>query len=353
VIAIIFAAATGFINLPRLVAAHPLAPVLAQYDREIAALRSTERVPGLTAIARSTVNDARTIRSQTATASAQAQNAGASSSDYAQREATILQRLAGDGAASAAAYGASARDAAAATLQSYRAAMAQRTARALAARRQQLSEAEATLAFDLEKRDAGKRLTLQLRLQDLHLSTMQRAQLRAQRNALDAGEAAAVDALRRKDAATLDEYSVTLRAQETDDDVRMATEVARTTVANVAARRRMSSAAPDIQALRGYRLSSDAADIEGGFADAGRDLTQRFDALQNVDRSSRTATDARIAQIEANRSALFNTIVAQITSDARAAARQRHLGDVLVGTTQPRDAVDLTAQVRAKLAAGD
>ncbi|MGA8097509.1 MAG: hypothetical protein WB810_02495, partial [Candidatus Cybelea sp.] len=42
-----FAASVGFVDLPRLVASHPLHSVLAQYDSEIAALRSTQNVAGL------------------------------------------------------------------------------------------------------------------------------------------------------------------------------------------------------------------------------------------------------------------------------------------------------------------
>ena len=38
----------GFADLPQLIGAHPLYGVLAQYDREIAALRGTRSVSGLT-----------------------------------------------------------------------------------------------------------------------------------------------------------------------------------------------------------------------------------------------------------------------------------------------------------------
>ncbi|MBV8531640.1 MAG: hypothetical protein JO104_10005 [Candidatus Eremiobacteraeota bacterium] len=348
-IAILIAALTGFVNLPQLVAAHPLAPVLAQYDRELAALRSTERVTGLTAIARGVSDDARTIRAQTENAGAQARRLAAASPQYEQREAAILQRLATDETAGARAYGRSAQEAATASLADYRTAMAQRTARALSARRQQLNEAESTLAFDLAKRNAGRRLTLELKLRDLHLLPAQREQLRSQLGALDAREAAAVDTLRHKDNGILSAYAATLRAQEAGDDARMTGEIAHATAANVAARRKMSAAAPDSQALRGYRFSADAADIDSGFTNAGSDLTQRFAALESADRSSHAATEARIAQIAANRSALYDAIVAQITSDAHAAARDHHLRNLLLGAMPPRNAVDLTAAVRSKL----
>ena len=41
------AAPTGFADLPRLIAVHPLHKVLDAYDREIAALRATRAAPGL------------------------------------------------------------------------------------------------------------------------------------------------------------------------------------------------------------------------------------------------------------------------------------------------------------------
>jgi hypothetical protein len=346
---IVFALSTGFVNLPQLVAAHPLAPVLAQYDREIAALRATEHVAGLSAVARSVAGDANAVRTQATAASGQVRKAAANATSYDEREAAVLRRLSADGTENAAAYDRSARDAAAATLQRYRSAMAQRTARALAARRQQLSEAESTLAFDLEKQDAGRRLTLELKLRDLHLQPAQRSQLRAQLSALDAREAATVEAHRRNDAATLDAYAATLRAQESTDDARMASDVTRATAANVATRRTMLAGTPDVRALRGYRLSADAADIEAGCSGAGSDLTQRFATLERIDRSSHASTEARIEQIEANRNALYREILAQITADAREAARSRHLRSVLFGAAQPRDAVDLTTAVRSKL----
>jgi hypothetical protein len=348
---IVLALTTGFVNLPQLVAAHPLAPVLEQYDREIEALRSTQRVAGLSAIARDAANDARAAKIQTDDARARVQQLAAANGRYDQREAGVLERLATDEAPSEARYRSSARDAGAAALASYRAAMAARTTRALLARRQQLDEAESTLAYDLKKQDAGHRLMIELKLRDLHLSAPQRAQLRAQLRALDAREAAKVAALRSADASTLAAYGATLRAQESADDARMAAEIARSTAANVAARARMSTATPDLGALRGYHFSADTADIAGALNAAGNDFMQRFAALGSIDRSSRSATDARIEQIEANRAALYKSIVAQITVAAKGLAASRHLGNVYVGTTAPRNAVNLTDAVRSKLRA--
>ncbi len=347
--AILLAAVTGFANLPQLIAAHPLAPVLAQYDREIEALRSTEHVAGLTTIARQVGDDARTIHTQTNNANASLSGFQDTLGDaYQNHEATFLDRIAGNDTASSTAYRATAQDAAQTTLRNYRAAMAQRTARAIAARRQQLNEAESTLAFDLEKRDSGRRLLLALKLRDLHLDAGTRSRLSSQLHALDARNQAAIDALRMKDDAALGAYAGQLRAQEADDDARMATELSRKTAANIAAGQTPSQVR-DVQALRGYQFLTDASDIRSGLRAADGDLTQRFSQLQRVDASSRASTDQRLAQIEANRRALYHAIVTQITANARAVARHRHITALRVGSVAPKNAVDLTAAVRTKL----
>ena len=226
--------------------------------------------------------------------------------------------------------------------------MAARTARAIAARRQQFSEATSTLAFDLEKRDSGRRLLLALKLRDLHLDAATRNQLKLQLHALDARKQSAIDALRMEDDAALGAYAAQLRAQEAGDDARMATELSRTTAANVAAGQTPSQVR-DVQALRGYRFSTDASDIQNGLRAADGDLTRRFSQLQRIDQSSRESTNARLAQIEANRRALYNAIVTQITANARAVARNRHITALRVGSVATKNAIDLTAAVRTKL----
>lgn len=347
--AILLAAVTGFANLPQLIAAHPLAPVLAQYDREIEALRSTERVTGLTTIGRQLGDNARTIHAQTSNAGASLRGfQGTLGNAYQNREAAFLDRIAGNETMSSTAYRATAEDAAQTTLRNYRAAMVQRTARATVARRQQFIETESTFVFDFKKQDAGRRLLLALKLRDLHLDAATRSQLKSQLHALDAREQYAVDALRTKDAAALGVHAAQLRAQEAGDDARMATDLSRKTAANIAAGQAPSQAG-GAQALRGYHFSTDASDIQNGLRAADVDLTQRFTQLQRVDASSRESTDKRLAQIEANRRALHDAIVAQITANARAVARNRHITSLRVGSVPPKNAIDLTSAVRTKL----
>src|SRR5579863_1066581 len=228
-IAFVFAVVTGYVDLQKLVIQHPLYPVLAQYDREIAAMRSTEHVAGLRTIASSVGKDAAGMAAETANADRHAQAmSGPNGAAYRSREQAYLsgmqsQRIPADDAS---AFRSGASKSGQATLAAYRTAMSERTQRALQARAQQLREKETTLAFDLEKSHAGQRLVLVTKLRNLHLDTSHRAALQAKLDALDAGVASAVRARARSDAAELAAYAAQLRAKESADDARMAAAVA-------------------------------------------------------------------------------------------------------------------------------
>ncbi len=71
------AADVGFIDLPRLVTAHPLHKVLAQYDREIRALRHTQSVAGLQDAALSAAHSAASLQNDAASAASRAASIGA------------------------------------------------------------------------------------------------------------------------------------------------------------------------------------------------------------------------------------------------------------------------------------
>ena len=196
--------ATGYADLSRLVASHPLHAVLAGYDREIAALRTTLRAIGLTDPA---------ARTQRATAALQKSAAGAraralrldtlnSFADLNMERnalATIV-RLRGTGDLESSSYGVELDRETSASLTAFEASTAQRTTRALEARRQQLRENELALAYALARRDAGQHLQLRLKLAHLHLDRTDRAVLEGQRASLDRREADAITTLRRADA---------------------------------------------------------------------------------------------------------------------------------------------------------
>jgi len=301
--AIIFAAQAAFTDLPALMAKDPLYPIVALYDRELAALRDTQRVAGLTRIAGSVEDNAAVLRAQTDNARNNVATIVRSrANQYQSREASILRGDLAD-------YRSESTRAAASTMQAFRVAMAQRTDRALAAREQQFRENESTLAFNLEKRDAGRRLLLAVKLLDLHLDKAKRVQLQKELDALDARVTQAVDRMRAADDGVLASYRSELEAREATDDAQMAVRVRDRSAANLAAREHLRSQPAAVPA--GYNFTTDAAAVEDGFSTAANDLTARFAELARADRSSGADTAARIAALEAQRDSLYRAIVAR------------------------------------------
>ena len=352
-LAFVLAAVTGYVDVAKLVAQHPLYPVLAQYDREIAAMRSTERVAGLRTIARSVADDSAGMQASAANANRHAQAmSGPSGAAYRSREQAYLGgmqsgRIPNDDAAS---FRTGASQSGQGTLAAFRAAMSQRTQRALAERAQQLREKESTLAFDLEKSHAGQRLVLTTKLRNLHLDKAQRVALQSRLDALDTSVASAVAARRRSDGAELAAYGAQLRAQETADDARMAATVARSTQGNAAQRARIhESLPPEAAALRGYDPATGASNVGKAIVRAGDDLHGRFAQLQSVERTSRAGTDARIAELQRARERLYDAIVTQIRNDASRIARNRNMLVVIYQRAPSSGGVDLTKDVERAL----
>jgi hypothetical protein len=355
-IAFLFAVVTGYVDVQKLVTQHPLYPVLAQYDREIAAMRSTEHVEGLRTIASSVGKDAAEIRAATANADGHARAMSEpDGAAYRSREQAYLSGMQSQRipANDASAFRSGASKSGQATLAAYRAAMSERTQRALQARAQQLREKETTLAFDLEKSHAGQRLVLVTKLRNLHLDKSQRAALQAKLDALDASVASAVGARARSDARELAAYSARLRVQESADDARMAATVAHATNASAAQRRNIvESLPPEAAALRGYDPATGASSVGSAIAKAGDDLHARFSQLQSVERSSRAGTDARIAALQGARQRLYDAIVTQIRNDASRIARKRNMAVVIYQRAPSSGGVDLSAEVRKNLESG-
>ncbi len=355
-IAFVFAVVTGYVDVQKLVTEHPLYPVLAQYDREIAAMRSTEHVNGLRTLSSSVGKDAADLQAAAANAGRHAQAmSGSNGAAYRSSEQSYLagmqsQRIPADDAS---AFRSGASKSGQATLAAYRAAMSMRTQRALQARAQQLREKETTLAFDLEKSHAGQRLVLVTKLRNLHLDTSHRAALQAKLDALDAGVASAVRIRARSDAAVLAAYAADLRAQESADDARMAGAVAHATGASAALRTHIvESLPPEAAALRGYDPATAASNVGNAVVRAGNDLHGRFIQLQSVERTSRADTDARIAALRQARRRLYDAIVSQIRNDASQVARKRNMAIVIYQRAPSSGGVDLSADVRKDLQSG-
>lgn len=355
----------GFVDLPRLVATHPLHGVLAQYDREIAALRSTQapaalRDPGAQAQA-----SAAALRATAGEAQRRVQSIAARSvNEYHSREPDALEALLaarGAGTSEMAAYRDDLSRETAANLRLFEDGIAKRNQRAYEARAQELREKELSFAFDLARRDAGRRVVLTLKLENLHLDAQTRAQLAAELNDLNAARARALDALRRADAAELASYRESIERSGASAVAQMAAGLRSKALANVALRAEvlqsesnpsemLNALASDAARFRAsYRAPADAAALKAGLRRASNDLSQRFATLNQVDQRSRRDTAGQIAALQAQRAALYRALVTQIVQTAQRLAQSRGLRGVAATGSRPPGSIDLTPAVAAEL----
>jgi hypothetical protein len=355
----------GFADLPQLIAGHPLHGVLAAYDREIAALRSTQSVHGLDDPSGRARSDAASLRDRSNTARLRVQAIAARDTrpDLLQENAALSTIFASRGASEGAAslYGDELDREVTASLSAFERATAQRTGRALLARRQELHEKELMLAYDLARWGAPQRLLLRLKLGELHLDAATRKALESQLTALNEREGDALAAMRRWDAAVLGGYRRRLQEEGTTANAQMATQLRAKGAANGAIRLRAlqaesnaASALPDgasqLALFRSsYRSADDAKAIAEGFGSAGVDLSRRFGELSDVDEGSRAATAAQIRRLTADRGKLYRSIVAQIERIANRLARTRHLTKTLFANSRPKGSIDLTDAIRAEI----
>ena len=363
-----FAASVGFVDLPRLVASHPLHSVLAQYDSEITALRSTQNVAGLRDPAATAARSAAALQPDAIAAAARAQAIGGRDPAAARaRERAVIAQLAlsergaGSGTATYATELASETNA---NLRAYGDALSERTQRAYAARERQLREKELTLAYDLARRDAAKRLALRLKRDDLHLDSARRASLKAQLAMLNAEEQRAVGAMRHADAAQLFAYRAQLERDAAANAGEMDQQLRSRAGANYTILQRVfHEAGNGFQVLpsplqlvafnRSYAASSSAQAIASGMQSAGRDLSQRFRQIAAADARSQRDAAVQLRTLEADRDALYRSIVAQVKAEALTLARQRGLGGVEFVNAAPKAGrLNLTPAIGARMARG-
>jgi len=358
-------ASMGFADLPRLIAGHPLHGVLAAYDREIAALRSTQTVLGLDDPAGRARKGAASLGNGSGAARLRAQAiARDTRPDLLQENAALSTIVALRGASERAALGYSdeLNREVTASLRAFERATAQRTGRALEARRQQLREDELMLAYDMARRDAPQRLLLRLKLSELHLDAATRKTFESRLTALNGRERDALAAARRWDAAVLGSYRRQLQEEGATANSQMAVQLRAKGGANDAIRLRALQAESNAEAAVpnvpsqlalfrvSYRSAADARAIAQGFGAARADLSRRFGDLSDVDEQSRAATSAQIQKLSVDRSKLYRSIVAQIERIANRLARTRHLRKVMLANSRPKGSTDLTAAVQSALA---
>jgi hypothetical protein len=252
-----------------------------------------------------------------------------------------------------------------ANLRAYSGGLNQRTERAYAARAQQLREKESTLAFDLGRQNAGKRLMLRLKLAELHMTPARRAQLQGQLNALDASERQAADAMRRRNAAELAVYRSQLEGEAAAGAGAMDAQLRAKAGANYAILQRVfnegagaAGAFPLPSQLaaftKGYDARRTAQDISSDVHGATADVAQRFAALGAVDSQSRRDVASQLQALQAARAAIYGTILKQVQAAGETVARERHLTAIRLVSAAPKgDFVNVTGAVAATMASHD
>jgi hypothetical protein len=355
----------GFVDLPHLLALHPLHGMLDDYDRAILALRRTQTISGLEDPAARAQNGAAAAQRESVAAQGRIERIPASDAgaDPAWERSAFAEVLSSQHGAdrSLNAYRSELARETEANLRGFAAGIAARNQRALAARRQQLLENELALGFDLARRDAAERLTLRVRLTNLYLDGAARAKLQAELSEIERHHGAAVAAMRRDNEAALAAYARQLQSQGTAADSAMSAQLRSKAAANLALRFRVLQAESNaVDALPNlparldwfastYRFTTDAAAIIAGLRTARVDLSQRFAQIAAVDRTSRTQTNAQIEQLQKNRQELYRSMTAQIVRAAQELAAQRHLRGVSFSGSRPQGSVDLTGALATKL----
>lgn len=313
------------VDLSRALAQHPFASVLAQYDRDIAALQ----------LSRSTTAFGDFDRRLDAGATGVAREVS--------RASAVLQNLQPrTSAAPPSRDGAAANPLGSTTLATYQTASAERIDHALQLRGQQLREDEANVALAFERAHAGTRLQLVVKLNDLHLDAPTRKAYRSRLIALDAAEAGLVNARRRRDASTLTAYAARLRAQAATDAATLADELDR--------HRRAAASIPSSEGTRlpADLVRDDRAHAAAALAAASSDATERAKELRASNDAAQTGLSAEIATLTRERDRLRDEMIADVEARAQAIARARGLGRLYAGAA-PANARDVTGAVVREL----
>ena len=362
-------AAAGYVIISQLIASHPLHGMLAVYDRQIAALRSTQSVAGLRDPAASAANAVTAMRSDAAITMANVDAIGsldaAATRERERVAAAAVLRSRQAPERSFATYRSQLATETNANLRAYSGGLNERTERAYAARAQQLREKESTLAFDLGRQNAGRRLMLRLKLAELHLTPARRRQLQGELDALNASERQAIDAMHRRNAAELATYRSQLESTAAAGAGAMNAQLRAKAGANYAILQRVFNEGAG--AAGAFPLPSQLATFTGGY-DARRtaqgissdvrsataDVAQRFARLGATDAQSHREVAAQLQALQGARAAIYGTILKQIQAAAETVARERHLTAIKLVSAAPKGGfVNVTEAVAAKIASHD
>ena len=341
-----------------------LRSILAQYDRQIEALRSTLDTPAFGNSTAQINNSISALRAGIAQSASDVNSLIAQKAQvYAAREDRVVSSLLADARVSAPsgdqvkqhveqAYRAEysrLRTGADADMNAYtRALLAQeqqayaafvqsvqyRTQLAYTARSEELREKESALLLDLARQDAGRRLQLRAKLQTLALRASDRAAIAAQLRAIQNRENPIVTAQQLRDNDTLRSYRNTLLANANRDVAAMAAQLLGRTQANLAARRdvfvaqraaghglsmkrnvgppaRSGDLSTEVAAMRAQgadAFRADADETVTEYLHARDAIDTRFAAVRDADATATSSTRSAIAQLERDRNALEQEI---------------------------------------------
>ena len=373
------------VNVDVLLPKHPLYGTLAQYDRQIAALRGTLHTGFANADAQidhsiaAMRHDLDNTASATSSASPfphvmlslskhdQAPTSPNIASHIRQAYQTQHAQLQSTAQHDMAQYRATLLAQQQHAYQTFVQSVDRRTQQAYDARAQELREKESTLLLDLARKDAPQRLQLRAKLQTLTMDAASRSRMQQRLQALQSHEDAAVAALRRKDAGILHAYAARLRSKADSDIAKMGADLQSRTNANIAARERVLAAqtsaggslavpsapaqpasATDMQAQYNGLMNAKPADT-ATFANAREDLTRRFTDLRNAHDDNTQHTQSQIAWLEHDRDAVRKRMIAQIMGEAGRLAKARGYSGVFPASQAPPNSADLTPAVLADL----
>jgi hypothetical protein len=379
------------VDLNAIVRAHPLYGTLAQYDRQITALRSTLHVPEFarrreafehasSAAQRTLEQGAARTRAIAAMPSPSVANVKAGTSVSAPSESRVrsdmqqaYSRQASQLRAAAqqdmARYRAQLLAQQTAAFNNYVRSVNARVQQAYASRRQELYEKEATLELDLARAHSAKILSLRTKLRALTLSDERRHRLQAQIGAIGARDDALVAQQRKRDEAALASFAAPLQARARGDIARMRAQLQQRTAANLAARERVLTAQTAQRTALDLGATARPAGASTGMNDqldsllraqpadpsaferARDDLAREFSAVRSADDAATRSTWTQIAALETLRAQLYTDIVTQIMNDARSVAHARGLGRVYIGRNAPSGSTDITQIVRSDFVA--
>lgn len=234
----------------------------------------------------------------------------------------------------------------------------------------QLQEKESQLSLEVSQQDAAKRLDLRMKLGNLAMGDAQRKQYRDQLAALDANEAATVEAQRKRDQAELGAYQKQLRDQTQRDIATQVAKIHAQTQAKLQERHNEVSqqVASQLQGLQPAAIPSNLpaatrqklADIDKQYksqfqADAQKtiddynatkaQLDAQYAALQGADGTAGLAANKQVADLQRQRDELYNKMVDQVKRDAGSVAAKRGLQVVFISVVAAPGGIDLTDDV--------